>query len=364
MEILDPTKDTSKIILGQNNSQSFQFNSTLLNKDDLLYFSNSYVIDYGNMGDPYLHYYSVNFETKKFQKNDPENLYDLILVKENLYSYDVRQKFYNVDWENNFVPVNTIIIAPDILIHLSFDKTIRFENFKKKFIFDYSPEDVQFESIFNYNDSLFLAGGSYQGKSALFFISSNTDSLQIKDKIVFQSFYGNINSIERTSDGEYLLIIENKKTHNNDNDTIPLKGIIEHRTSNQNKNLLSKTGDGGYLQVEKNEKDGFVLLKTKDLGKNASSVSFTPNIKQISNYISNEFLEIILTGELAENSILEIYNSLGQKVRFINNLEKFKNNQILKINLSDFSNSIPGNAVYFYLLKNGGKIQTGKFLLN
>lgn len=287
-----------------------------------------------------------------------DSLFSIIKIKESIgnlglfsnhsmppIKYNLSALFAQLDFTDN------IIINSYSIVSLSLGKTlyhIFLSGLKSKI---FAPQDVQFASIYNYNDSLFLAGGSYQGKSALFFIYSNKDSLQIKDKIVFQSFYGNITAITQTKDSEYFLVVENKKTHNYNSDTIPIKGLVEFQKKNNN----------SFLQ--NSNFDGIVLLKTKDLGKNANSVSYSPDLKQISNYISDEILQIKLNKELSENSTLEIYNSLGQRLIAESNLINYLNNQSLMIDLEKYANQINGNAVYFFILKNGSSIQTGKFLL-
>lgn len=259
--------------------------------------------------------------------------------------YDLVNMFEYYDISDN------ILIGTNKMVTLGLSKSLyyfRLDTFKSQI---FTQKDISFASIYNYNDSLFLAGGSYQGKSALFFISTNTDSLQIKDKIVFQSFYGNITAITQTKDNEYFLVVENKKTHNYENDTIPLKGIVESNKKNNKSYLQNSTSDG------------FVLLKTKNLGKNSNSVSYSPDFKQISNYVSDEILQIQLDKELTENSTLEIYNSIGQRIITEYNLNNYQRNQILKIDLLNYPNQLKGNSVYFYVLKNGSSFQTGKFLL-
>ena len=159
--------------------------------------------------------------------------------------------------------------------------------------------------------------------SISFFVSVDT-SLQIKKQVTFNSFYGNINSIKRASDGEYYLVIDNQYT---------------------------------------DKKTGLVVIKTKGLGKDANSVN-SSNIPPInSNYIFNNLLKIDINEGLNVNARLDIYNMLGQKVISTTNLQKYLDNKSLYVDVSTPNMFLSDSSIYFYILNNNNIVHTGKFMI-
>jgi PKD repeat protein len=177
---------------------------------------------------------------------------------------------------------------------------------------------------FPYNDSLFLAGGSINGKATLFFLS--TEDLAIKKTITLNSLYGNITSIERASDGEFLLLAENKI----------------------NKKF-----------------DSFLALKTKNLGKDAYPVGVIPSEQEIKSsdgkYFHGNNL-VIYYDDTLSSPFLEIYDFMGRKLVSTNDLMIDSKTKQVTCDLSQFGNEITERAIYFYILRDSGNVIRGKFM--
>lgn len=186
---------------------------------------------------------------------------------------------------------------------------------------------LEISDIIKYNDSLFLAGGSLHGKATLFFLS--TENLEIKKIIPINALFGRITSIERTSDGEFLLLSEN--------------------------------------QINK-KVDNFYAMKTKNLGKDAYPLSVdlgneTPkfDFSNIGNYLLGNSLSINYDNDIS-NPILEIYDFMGRKLVSTNELVIDTKSKQATCDLSQFGNEIPERAIYFYILRDSGNVIRGKFM--
>jgi PKD repeat protein len=305
----------------------------VINKEFTLMFL-SYIVekDIGSFGHPAFQYsiyysiYQINFkQNSQFTevKNHNEKIITLDYFNDNfnkIYDYSI--------FKNKAVNINdTRIIRKNLVVCLLSNNRIIIYQKDSSNVTEVCMDSLNASCLFPYNDSLFLAGGSINGKATLFFLS--TEDLEIKKVITLNSLYGNITSIERASDGEFLLLAENKI----------------------NKKFYS-----------------FLAIKTKNLGKDAYPVSVdlgneTPKIdfSNLGRYLQSNSLTIDYTYE-STNPTLEIYDFMGRKLVSTNVLDIDSKTKQVTCDLSQFGNEITERAIYFYILRDSGNVLRGKFM--